>query len=412
MPPKKIAPKKRTEKRSPARIRWCFRINSAMQSLDCPEDIREMEATRLYAKLIDYCDCFAFQLEVGDTKNLVHFQGYFETIIKKRHTTIQNEMGHFNYLEPIKGSPQQAWAYATKESTRLYGPWTLGELTMEGKRTDLIDFRNAIQSGSDDTKLWELFPNCMGRYRNMPSDIRAVTKPKRENPLEVALFFGPPGTGKTDYAHECAEALGVEAYELPIGKDFWVTKSIYGKKLVIIDEFKSNVSLKDLLKLLDKRPIEAPMKGNFMWWMPDTIIITTNVSPWYWYEYNDRDFEREALFRRIGRTFKFEKNAEKKPKPVEIDINDPGAFGDQQPTFNAKRKNNFEEIANYKKMKIDLLQAQLSFFTKQTMLKEGKDWAPVNTSKGFKPSYTRKEYQVNLQDDDEMDLPGPMDEPD
>lgn len=367
-----------------------------MQSTKAPESLREKEAIELYGTLLEHCDAFAFQLESAPTTGYLHFQGYFELTNKKRFVTIQNNIRKFEFLEPIKGKPHQAWAYATKLETRVLGPWTWGEVTVEGQRTDIADFRDAISSGLDDLQLWDKFPNCMARYHRMPIDIRGVKPPKREKPLEVALFFGPPGTGKTDFAHQCAEDLGLTAYELPIGKDFWVTKSMYGKKFIIIDEFKSNVSLKDLLKLLDKRPIEAPVKGAFMWWMPDVIIITTNISPWHWYEYNDRDMEREALFRRIGKTFIFQKNTLCVPDPKEIDINDYTAFGQELPTFMKKRKNLQEDNASYKKMKIDLLQAQLAFFTKQTLLKEGKDWKAVPT---FKPSYMRPEYATNLEDD-------------
>lgn len=55
------------------------------------------------------------------------------------------------------------------------------------------------------------------------------------------------------------------------------------------------------------------MKGGFQWWCPDVIVITTNKSPWDWYQYVSRDYEREALFRRIetGGAYFFRKNAEK-----------------------------------------------------------------------------------------------------
>jgi len=58
-----------------------------------------------------------------------------------------------------------------------------------------------------------------------------------------------------------------------------------------------------------------------MWWLPDIIVITTNRSPYDWYNFNARDKEREALFRRITKSFVFRNNAERVPKPVEVDIN-------------------------------------------------------------------------------------------
>ena len=51
------------------------------------------------------------------------------------------------------------------------------------------------------------------------------------------------------------------------------------------------------------------MKQSFQWWCPDVVVITSNISPWNWYHYNDRDYERQALFRRLktGGVYKFEK---------------------------------------------------------------------------------------------------------
>lgn len=67
------------------------------------------------------------------------------------------------------------------------------------------------------------------------------------------------------------------------------------------------------------------------------VIITTNRSPWDWYVYNDRDWEREALFRRFTGCYKFEKNAEGVPRPVEVDINDRASFARPIPIQQALR---------------------------------------------------------------------------
>lgn len=99
-----------------------------MQSLDAPDDIREQEAIVLYGQLLDHCDTFAFQLEMGSGENnYIHFQGYLELTNKQRFCTIQNSIRKFNFLEPLKGKPHQAWAYSTKEATRILGPWCYPE---------------------------------------------------------------------------------------------------------------------------------------------------------------------------------------------------------------------------------------------------------------------------------------------
>lgn len=120
---------------------------------------------------------------------------------------------------------------------------------------------------------------------------------------------------------------GYQPYVLPIGKDFWLTPAIVGKNFVIIEDFKSNLGLKDLLNLLDVYPIEVPIKGGFTWWIPHIIVVTTNRSPHDWYAYNDRDDEKEAVFRRFtGGAYRFDKTLLKQPQPIEVDIRNPAHF--------------------------------------------------------------------------------------
>lgn len=60
--------------------------------------------------------------------------------------------------------------------------------------------------------------------------------------------------------------------------------------------------------------------------MPDVIVITTNKSPWDWYNYNDRDDERQAVFRRVTGCYRFDKSPDGKPSPKEVDIENANAF--------------------------------------------------------------------------------------
>lgn len=89
------------------------------------------DADLLFASLVCMpCDVFAFQLESAPSTGYKHFQGYLELVSKHAHTWIQNRLNedglHFEYLAEAKGSPAQAWGYATKEETRIDGPWTYG----------------------------------------------------------------------------------------------------------------------------------------------------------------------------------------------------------------------------------------------------------------------------------------------
>lgn len=320
------------------------------------------EADELCGQLVDQCEKYAFQLEAAPTTGYLHFQGYFELTNKKRFEWIQKHIRQFEYLKERKGSPHQAWTYATKQETRILGPWLLGEPTVaeHGKNKASELFVQDIYKGMTDRQLAESHPNMfLQRIRGLDR-CREGLQPVRSSPLEVYLFYGPPGVGKTEFAYEQARLAGVVPYEIPLGKDFWTSSRLFGSSWVIMDEFKSNLSLKDLLKMLDNRPVEVPMKGSFNWWCPEVVIITTNVSPWNWYQYKERDYERQALFRRLktGGCYKFEKNDDCVPRPIAIDIEDQSVFGPQEDQILIRSTKPKSAMEAYFEMKMKHLQAQ------------------------------------------------------
>lgn len=230
----------------------------------------EDEATILYGSLLEISDCFAFQLESAPATGYLHYQGYLELRNKNRHTYVQSHLKkddlHFEFLEKANGEPRQAWAYSTKLETRVAGPWTWGEARESEKSNKSDLFVKAIKAGATDRELCDMFPGLMVRGPQNAQRIREIygiptDEPERTTPLEVYIFYGPPGVGKSEFARAQAKLAGYKPYVLPIGKDFWITPAMCGKKYVILEDFKSNIGLKDLLNLLDKYPIEVPMKG-------------------------------------------------------------------------------------------------------------------------------------------------------
>lgn len=313
--------------KQPIRIRWCF-THQLERGIELDENAVDEEASFLMGQLLDHSDCFVFQLEMSPTTGQPHFQGYFELVNKKRMSWIKTNIHPFHFLVPAKGSPKQNLAYCTKSESRLHGPWMVGEFRVDENANKTELFCKDVIAGKSDLELVSHHPSSFCRYPRIIDRLRTTSIPVRTTPLEVYLFFGPPGVGKTEFAYQQGQQAGYEPYELPIGKDFWTSPAMFGHKYVILDEFKANLGLKDLLKILDVRPIEVPLKGGFQWWCPDIVVITTNVSPWNWYRYENRNFEREALFRRITGCFTFVKNAQLVPRPVEIDIHNQQTFED------------------------------------------------------------------------------------
>lgn len=201
----------------------------------------------------------------------------------------------------------------------------------KGGRTDTNELYALLKAGKSDLELMDADFSAYARHRNAIADYRSYIRPERKDPLEIYLFYGAPGTGKTKFA---IQQLGPDYYRLPIcDKEFWLTPSACNKKMILIDEFRSNVPLANLLQILDENPIEVPKKHGYVWWLPDVIVITSNRSPWNWYKYETRDMEREALFRRFdnGGVYRFYKRPDKVPTPVRIDIENPADFSYDTP---------------------------------------------------------------------------------
>lgn len=141
------------------------------------------------------------------------------------------------------------------------------------------------------------------RFNKAVDRYRSAVAPKRVNNLQVHLFYGKPGTGKTRMAYE----LMPELYAFPIGANLW-SDGYFGQPEVLIDDFNGQMRLVDLLRFLDRYPILIPRKGGFNWYCPDWIVLTTNVHPSRWYDYSGAKKENQeaALRRRIHHVWDFD----------------------------------------------------------------------------------------------------------
>lgn len=109
----------------------------------------------------------------------------------------------------------------------------------------------------------------------------------------VTVFWGPTGTGKTRRAWELG---GLDAYPKIPNTKFW--DGYQGQKVVIIDEFRGDVSMSNLLRWFDRYPVLVEIKGGSTILCAEVIYITSNLSPREWY----RDLDEatvDALLRRL-----------------------------------------------------------------------------------------------------------------
>lgn len=297
--------------------RWVFTENNNPEGFY--DDLEAIFNNEKYVRYI--CG----QLEKASTGQL-HFQGYIQLTQKQRLSWLKKRVSHTAHFEPQKASRNDdARDYCMKEETSVkefveFGNYVKGR----GARSDVTkavsDFRDAIKSGKTQRELMETNINEMARFPRLYSKIRSLVRPNRPEGSEfkVTLYYGEPGSGKTRKAYE--DYPGLYSMPLQTGSSLWMDGYDL-HPVVLLDDFAgkmSKMSLTNTLQLLDRYPIQVAEKGGFVWWLPEHIILTTNIHPRAWYQYEDREVHWTALKRRFTNVFIFEKDVT--PCPIDPEI--------------------------------------------------------------------------------------------
>lgn len=278
---------------------WCFTYNNPTESAD------ELIAHLQTFPKIRAC---VFQKEQGE-EGTPHYQGYLELTSVHRLAGMKKILATAHF-EIRRGTRDQARAYCQKEESRVDGPWEFGDWPAggQGQRTDLEALYKAARTKKTLLEVAEEAPSAYLRYYKAVQHVRqieALSKPTRTTDLEVILHIGSPGCGKTRRCYDEAPDL----FATPVGKQLWLG-DYAGESTVLLDDFSGNLRLVDTLRMLDRYPIQMPIKGGHVWWCPNRIYITTNEHPRNWYNYDKRTDSYKALARRIHKVVQFHEDGE------------------------------------------------------------------------------------------------------
>lgn len=286
---------------------WIFVYNN-------PDD--QFNAMDLYSSL--KCTYLVCQKEVGD-KGTPHIQGYMEFSSARRFSTLKKKCPPF-HLEPrakfATASSNRHYCMKPHENCncehcssskdkRLDGPWEYGEISLseQGKRNDLLAIKRKFDEGSTQRQVAqedEHFPVWVKHYKAFILYQSLIDDGVRPVP-KVVVIYGLPGVGKTHYINEHFQG---SSYIKPTDNDWF--DGYDNHKVVLFDEYEGWISWNLFLRVLDKYPCRVPIKGGFVWFRPETILITCNKHPSKWYDFKDRPLD--ALTRRITEwTFIYEK---------------------------------------------------------------------------------------------------------
>jgi hypothetical protein len=231
-----------------------------------------------------------------------HYQIYIE-LPKDQRLSYMRRIEGAAHWEPCKDI-QAAQDYCSKADTRVSGPYTGGQITgkiSQGRRTDLLRLRDSVKQGTplrqicdDDT----IAPTML-RYPRAYNLLQQAYTVDRNWDCTITLVFGPTGTGKTTWAH----TEYPDIFTRMPGK-WW--DGYNGERKVLLDDFKGWIPFNELLRIADRWPYRAEIKGGSTSILCDELIITTNYPPRRWY--NDTESKYwPAFWRRVGRILYLDK---------------------------------------------------------------------------------------------------------
>lgn len=236
--------------------------------------------------------------EVGE-QGTPHLQGYTYFTTQRTMGGVKKVFFDEMHLEISRGTARDNQRYCSKEGNVIC---EVGVMPQQGKREDLDEIKRRIKKGETMKELIEVVSNYQG-LRMAETLMKYQGMKKREPPI-VKWYYGPTGTGKTRSAIAEAEEIG--------GDDIWISggslrwwQGYCGQKCVIIDDFRADFcKYHELLRYLDRHPIQVEYKGGSCWLNATHIWITSAFAPENTYHNRGGDSVK-PLLRRISQTQKF-----------------------------------------------------------------------------------------------------------
>lgn len=234
--------------------------------------------------------------EVAPTTGTPHLQGFHQTsgslsfkafkkVCNCNVTPVGKDNGCVPYCEKDDKVVIRTGEYLKKE---------------QGKRSDLTVVAEYIEQGMTMTEIYQQAPEAVIRYGSgISRAISLQVKPRdRRIPKICWCFFGETGTGKTYRLYEHIESLGCEPYVWSNGMPtFW--EGYEGHKHVIMDEYRAQLPMCNLLTLMHEYPTRVNVKYGHAQYVADFMYFTSSMHPRYWYPNISND-STDQLLRRFG----------------------------------------------------------------------------------------------------------------
>lgn len=238
------------------------------------------------------------------TTHKIHFQGWMYLKHPRTESSARNLLPK-RHIEFMKSDEETNINYCNKDG--FY--YEIGKIPAQGSRTDISELKKMIKEGKTEGEIFEEQPGNYIRYHKGIEKAMHLYDQKRNWEMDVRIYWGPCGLGKTRAVYE--EFNSDDVYAKMVGK-WW--DGYKGETCVLIDDFDPNncfdMVFDFYLKLLDRYPMRVEAKGTSFQFRSKVIIISSNFDPELWFQNKSN---RDAFFRRVKciKCFGIAKDAQK-----------------------------------------------------------------------------------------------------
>lgn len=229
--------------------------------------------------------------EICPKTKKTHWQGFLYFMNPRSWSAVRKLLAP-RHVEPAGGSVEANTKYCSKDGKIIM---EYGDKPVQGKRTDLSRLKEMIINGDSSKDIFEEMPGNFVRYNRGIECAMSLYQEKRNWEMDVRIYWGNPGCGKTRSAMD--EFGSDNVYMKPKNK-WW--DGYNGEHCVVIDDFDpndcENWSLSQYLTLLDRYPMTVERKGSSVQFRSKVIIFTSNYDPETWFR---EKRNRSAFFRRV-----------------------------------------------------------------------------------------------------------------
>lgn len=245
---------------------FCFTLNN-------PDQHNFGDPDKLLHRAKKYgCSFIKFALEIGE-EGTPHYQGFLYYNNQRVMTRVAKKLFKGKaHLEIMRGNDFQNEQYISKDP--IEGPYEWGTKPSQGTRSDWTEVHNSIKKGASWLEIADTNAQLAYTCKRSIDESIAIHTKATTGERNVIWLWGDTGTGKTRTAYD-AGATSME-WSNATWRDYTA-----GTKTVVWDEFDkwTNVPWANILKLLDRYPVNVQMRYNNQAWTAETIYITSTDQP-------------------------------------------------------------------------------------------------------------------------------------